>query len=103
MAKANSITIPTHNGPVPAQITAEKGANVQLNVFHVPKGAGFFLVFPEGEELKAMNSARKLLEGEPLDADLDITASVTGCLCAGTVALPKFNVAFGTPEVHHAN
>lgn len=92
-------------GPVELEVQrlAEAGiANViQVNCLMPSHGPGFFVLYPAGQEEKAIAAALSLYEREDLPYGANITDQVPGCLCAGTVPLPT--VQFGTPEVRHAD
>lgn len=87
------------HGSIELQIDCS-GGNVQVNCLMPPAGPGFFVVFPAGEEGKAMDAAMELAGREGLPENANITDTVPGCLAAGTVPRPSFRV--GTPEVNHA-
>lgn len=97
-----NIDITTRHGPARIQVTGH--SDIQINAFLSPNGgAGFFLVFPRDKEQAAIDAATALLDGEPLEDNLDITAQVPGALVAGTVpALKVGKVEFGTPSVAHS-
>ena len=87
------------HGSIELQIDSG-GGNVQVNCMMPPRGPGFFVVFPAGEEGKAMDAAMELAGRDSLPENANITDTVPGCLAAGTVPRPSFRV--GTPEVNHA-
>ena len=87
------------NGSIELQIDCS-GGNVQVNCLMPPAGPGFFVVFPSGEEGKAIDAAMEVACRDSLPENANITDTVPGCLAAGTVPRPSFRV--GTPEVNHA-
>ena len=87
------------HGSIELQIDSG-GGNVQVNCLMPPRGPGFFVVFPAGEEGKAMDAAMEVAGRDSLPENANITDTVPGCLAAGTVPRSSFNV--GTPEVNHA-
>ena len=99
---SKEIIIDTSKGPVCAEVSNLQGQFVQVNVYLPPVGAGFFLVFPKKKRAKALEAAKRLLEGEPLADDADISKLVPGAVVAGSVKRPTFKVQMGTPEVRHA-
>lgn len=96
------VKLETKNGVALAYLT-QASDHTQINVFWNPnKGAGFFVMFPPEKALKAISAAVELIEGEPLEPDMNITSLVEGALSAGTVALPKVNnIELGTPNIQH--
>ena len=89
----------SNHGAIELQIDRQ-GGNVQINCLMPPRGPGFFLVFPAGEEGKAMDAAMEVAGRDSLPESANIADTVPGCLAAGTVPRPSFRV--GTPEVNHA-
>ena len=89
----------SNHGAIELQIDRQ-GGNVQINCLMQPRGPGFFLVFPAGEEGKAMDAAMEVAGRDSLPESANIADTVPGCLAAGTVPRPSFRV--GTPEVNHA-
>ena len=87
------------HGSIELQIDSG-GGNVQVNCMMPPRGPGFFLVFPAGEEGKAIDAAMEVAGREGLPENANITDTVPGCLAAGT--MPRPSVQIGTPGVHHA-
>lgn len=87
------------HGAIELQIDSG-GGNVQVNCMMPPRGPGFFVVFPAGEEGKAIDAAMEVAGREGLPENANITDTVPGCLAAGTVARPAFK--FGAPEVSNA-
>ena len=86
------------HGSIELQIDSG-GGNVQVNCMMPPHGPGFFVVFPAGEEGKAMDAAMEVANRDSLPEGANITETVRGCLAAGTVARPTFQL--GTPGVSH--
>ena len=89
----------SNHGAIELQIDRQ-GGSVQINCLMPPRGPGFFLVLPAGEEGKAIDAAMEVAGREGLPESANITDTVPGCLAAGTVPRPSFR--FGTPEVNHA-
>lgn len=89
----------SNHGAIELQIDRQ-GGSVQINCLMPPRGPGFFVVFPAGEEGKAMDAAMEVAGRDSLPENANITDTVPGCLAAGTVPRPSFQV--GTPGVHHA-
>ena len=89
----------SNHGAIELQIDRQ-GGNVQINCLMPPRGPGFFVVFPAGEEGKALDAAVEVASRDSLPEGANITDTVPGCLAAGTVPRPSFRV--GTPEVNHA-
>ena len=94
-----TVTRHSKHGPIELQIDSS-GGNVQVNCMMPPRGPGFFLVFPAGEEGMAMDAAMEVAGRDSLPESANITDTVPGCLAAGTVPRPSFRV--GTPGVNHA-
>lgn len=92
--------IETNKGKIQAEIIRDN-QQIQLNVFHTPKGFGFFLIYPSDQYQKMMESAKSLIEGDmDFDPDMDITSHVEGCLLAGTAPKMQFKAAiFGNPSI----
>lgn len=97
--KPQTITTSTEVGDVELQVQ-HSGGIVQVNCMMPPRGPGFFVVFPAGEEGKAIDAAMEVAGRDSLPENANITDTVPGCLAAGTVPRPSFRV--GTPEVNHA-
>ena len=97
--KPQTITTSTEVGDVELQVQ-HSGGIVQVNCMMPPRGPGFFVVFPAGEEGKAMDAAMEVAGREGLPENANITDTVPGCLAAGT--MPRPSVQIGTPGVHHA-
>lgn len=94
-------TVIRHSKHVSIELQIDSsGGNVQVNCMMPPRGPGFFLVFPAGEEGKAIDAAMEVAGRESLPENANITDTVPGCLAAGTVPRPSFRV--GAPEVNHA-
>lgn len=89
----------SNQGAIELQIDRQ-GGSVQINCLMPPRGPGFFVVFPAGEEGKAIDAAMEVAGREGLPENANITDTVPGCLAAGTVARPAFK--FGAPEVSNA-
>ena len=86
------------HGSIELQIDSG-GGNVQVNCMMPPRGPGFFVVFPAGEEGKAMDAAMEVAGRDSLPENANITDTVPGCLAAGTVPRPTFQL--GTPGVRN--
>ena len=86
------------HGSIELQIDSG-GGNVQVNCMMPPRGPGFFVVFPADEEGKALDAAVEVASRDSLPDGANITDTVPGCLAAGTVARPTFQL--GTPGVRH--
>lgn len=99
---SKEVVIDTQKGKVCAELSTIQGQFVQVNVYLPPEGAGFFLVYQKKKRAKAMEAAKRLIEGEPLADDADISKLVPGAVVAGSVKRPTFKVRMGTPEVRHA-
>ena len=87
----------TH-GAIELQIDRQ-GESVQINCLMPPRGPGFFMLFPADEESKALDAAVEVASRDRLAEGADITETVPGCLAAGTVARPTFQL--GTPGVRN--
>ena len=94
-----TVTRHSKHGSIELQIDSSGGI-VQVNCLMPPAGPGFFVVFPAGEEGKAMDAAMEVAGREGLPENANITDTVPGCLAAGT--MPRPSVQIGTPGVHHA-
>ena len=88
----------SNHGAIELQIDRQ-GGSVQINCLMPPRGPGFFLVFPADEEGKALDAAVEVANRDSLPEGANITDTVPGCLAAGTVARPTFQL--GTPGVRH--
>ena len=99
MPTPKTVTRHSKHGSIELQIDSG-GGNVQVNCLMPPRGPGFFVVFPAGEEGKAMEAAMEVAGREGLPENANITDTVPGCLAAGT--MPRPSVQIGTPEVNHA-
>ena len=88
----------SNHGAIELQIDRQ-GGNVQINCLMPPRGPGFFMLFPADEESKALDAAVEVASRNRLAEGADITETVPGCLAAGTVARPTFQL--GTPGVSH--
>ena len=96
--KPQTITTSTEVGDLELQVQ-HSGGVVQINCLMPPRGPGFFLVFPADEEGKALDAAVEVANRDSLPEGANITETVRGCLAAGTVARPTFQL--GTPGVSH--
>ena len=99
MPTPKTVTRHSKHGPIELQIDRQ-GGSVQINCLMPPRGPGFFVVFPAGEEGKAIDAAMEVAGRDSLPENANITDTVPGCLAAGTVPRPSFQV--GAPEVNHA-
>ena len=88
----------SNHGAIELQIDRQ-GGSVQINCLMPPRGPGFFLVFPADEESKALDAAVEVASRDSLPEGANITDTVPGCLAAGTVARPTFQL--GTPGVRN--
>ena len=96
--KPQTITTSTEVGDLELQVQ-HSGGVVQINCLMPPRGPGFLLVFPADEEGKALDAAVEVANRDSLPEGANITETVRGCLAAGTVARPTFQL--GTPGVSH--
>ena len=88
----------SNHGAIELQIDRQ-GGSVQINCLMPSRGPGFFVVFPVDEEGKALDAAVEVASRDRLAEGADITETVPGCLAAGTVARPTFQL--GTPGVRN--
>ena len=99
MTTNKTIQLATARGPVDLQLQKVQGNMLQVNALMPPVGPGFFLLFPKSKRNQALAAAKKLIEGEPLADNINITDQVPGAIVAGTV--PRPTVQFGVPKVEH--
>lgn len=88
------IEIETEYGAAIAQIIITE-QNKQANIYWSPNGgASFFALFPLDEDNSDIEQALlPILNGEPLESDIDISDEIENCIVAGTVKIPTVQLA----------
>lgn len=84
-----------HNGAIALGDIVENDEYKQANIYMpTNSGAAFFALFPlEMSSFEILEAMRPLVEGDPLDKDIDLTDKVKGCFFAGTIERPNFTSA----------